>query len=103
MEEAQVEEKVSLEDKFAEFELQIKDLRQKPAGLESQLSDLQGKLSRLKAGRAANLAQDEMKKAETLAVEIKKLEPEIEVIEAKLQALGPGGKESVQALIQNRA
>lgn len=101
MEEAQVEEKVSLEDKFAEFELQIKDLRQKPAGLESQLSDLQGKLSRLKAGRAANLAQDEMKKAETLAVEIKKLEPEIEVIEAKLQALGPGGKESVQALIQN--
>jgi DNA repair exonuclease SbcCD ATPase subunit len=97
--ETQEETKGTLQDKFAEFQSEVQKLRQKPAGLESQLSDLQGKLSRLKTGRAANLAQDEMKKSEILAEQIKKLEPKIEVIEAKLQALGPGGKESVQALV----
>ena len=92
-------EEVSLQDKFAEFQAEVRKLRQKPAGLEEELSVKQSKLARLKTGRAANLAQDEMKKADTLLREIKKLEPEIEILEAKLQALSPGGRESVQSLV----
>jgi DNA repair exonuclease SbcCD ATPase subunit len=91
--------KDTLIEKFNSFQSQVQALRQKPAGLEQELSVKQAKLARLKAGRAANLAQDEMKKAETLEGEIKKLEPEIEIIELKLQALGPGGKESAQRLV----
>ena len=94
-------EKVSLEDKFAEFQAEVRKLRQKPQGLESQLSDLQGKLSRLKAGRAANLALDETKKAEILVNQIKEIEPKIEVLEAKAAAFSSGGSASPQAIVQN--
>jgi hypothetical protein len=86
-------------EKFNSFQSQVQALRQKPAGLEQELSVKRLKLERLRTARFSQLALEEVEKAKILAKEIDKLEPEIEILEAKISAFGPGGKESVQALV----
>jgi hypothetical protein len=90
---------MDIQDKFEQFQTGAQDLVRKPQSVAIELSTLQGKLSRLKAGRSARLAQDETEKADVLLGEIQKLEPQIEILEAKQAAFGNGGKESVQNLV----
>ena len=91
----------ALIDRFGQFQSEVKALQQKPQGLEQELSTKRGMLERLNAGRKSNLALEEVEKAEILEKQIKKLELEIEILEAKLAAFGPGGKKSSQALVAN--
>lgn len=98
-EEDEVEEEETLVEKFARFQAEVHKLQQKPDALEKELTTQRAKLERMKVGRAGQLAQDQTQKAEVLLKEIQKLEPEIEVLEAKLSALGPGGRESAQSLV----
>lgn len=95
------ETKSDLMGRFYEFQAEVKKLERKPEGLEQELSAKRGKLERLRAARASQLAMDETEKAKILAAEIKKLEAAIEPLEAKVAAFGPGGRRSVQTLVAN--
>ena len=95
------EQEKTLQERFSEFQSQVQALRQKPAGLEQELSVSKQKLERLRTARFSQLALDETAKAETLQTEILRLEPAVEILESKAAAFGPGGRESAQALVQN--
>jgi hypothetical protein len=99
MEAAETTKIEALIERFDQFQADVKALQQKPAGLSQELSVKRGKLERLKAGRISNLAQEELGKAEILEKQIMQLEPEIEILEAKISAFGPGGKNSAQAIV----
>jgi len=90
-----------LSDKFNDFQIEVGKLQSKPQDLERQLSANQGKLARLKVARSSQLALDETEKAKTLAKQIESLQEEIEILQAKIAAYGPGGQRSAQYLVAN--
>jgi len=90
-----------LSDKFNDFQIEVGKLQSKPQDLERQLSEKQGKLSRLTVARSSQLALDETEKAKTLAKQIESLQEEIEILQAKIAAYGPGGQRSAQYLVAN--
>ena len=91
----------TLIDRFDEFQTKVRDLQQKPQNLQGELSVKSAKLERLKMARSSQLALDETEKAKVLAKEIEKLQEEVDTIEAKISAHGPGGRDSAQALVAN--
>jgi len=97
----ETEIKETLIDRFNSFQAEVRKLQAKPQGLEQELSAKKGKLVRLKRARSSQLALDETEKAKVLAKEIEKLAEEVEVVEAKAAAFGPGGSQSAQKIVEN--